>query len=107
MNGDRRLEPDLPHEAARRLPGIHFHLAARHRSIPVLGAHRSRLHADGPHAPATSEQRAQAVHRVEEVAAVPLHHRQQQVAAGVAAEACMLERRQPRQEHSPRFARVA
>ena len=51
--------------------------------------------------------RAQPVDRGQEVPAVLLHHRQQQVAAGVAAEARVLERRQPRQQHAPRLAFVA
>ena len=64
-------------------------------------------HADRPDAAAAAEQRAQPVDRIEEIAAVALHHRQQQVAAGVAAEPRVLERRQPRQQHAPRLARVA
>src|SRR5581483_12188956 len=62
--------------------------------------------ADRPHASAAAEQRAQAVDGVEEIAAVALHHRQQQVAAGVAAEPRVLERRQAREQHATRFARV-
>jgi len=54
------------------------------------------------------EQRPECVHRHEEVAAVLLHHRQQQVAARVPAETrVLLERRQPRQQHPPRLALVA
>jgi len=42
----------------------------------------------------------------EKVAAVLLHHRQQQIPAGVSAEPGVLERRQTRQEDAPRFAFV-
>ena len=107
MNRHRRLEPDPPDEAARRLSGVDFDFAARHRAVAVLRAHRRLLHADRPDAAAAAEQRAQAVDGVEKIAAVALHHRQQQVAAGVAAELGVLERRQPRQQHAARFARVA
>ena len=107
MNRHRRLEPDPPHELPGRLAGVDFDFAARRRSVAVLGADRRLLHADRPDAAAAAEQRAQAVDGVEEVAAVALHHRQQQVAAGVAAEPRVLERRQPRQQHAPRLARVA
>ena len=64
-------------------------------------------HADRPHAAAAAEQRAQPVDGVEEVAAVALHHRQQQVAAGVAAELGVLERRQAREQDAARLAGVA
>ena len=107
MNRHRRLEPDPAHEPARRLPRIHFHLAARRRAVAVFRAHRRLLHADRPHPAAAAEQRAQPVDGVEKIAAVALHHRQQQVAAGVAAELGVLERRQARQQHAPRFAGVA
>ena len=50
---------------------------------------------------------AEAVHRGQEVAAVLLHHRQQQVAAGVAAEPLVLQRRQPAEQDAPRLALVA
>ena len=92
---------------ARAWPGVDFHLAARDRAVGVLGAERRRLDADRPDPPGAAEQRAQAVDRGEKVAAVALHHRQQQVAAGVPAQPFVLERRQPRQQHAPRFALVA
>ena len=107
MNRDRRLEPDALDEPARRLTGIDLDLTARDRPVAVLGADRRLLHADRPHAAAASEQRAQAVDGVEEIAAVALHHREQQVAAGVTAQSGVLERRQPRQQHATRLARVA
>ena len=57
--------------------------------------------------PATPSSDAQPFDRGQEIAAVALHHREQQVAAGVTAEARMLERRQPREQHPARFALVA
>ena len=54
--------------------------------------------------PSTPEQRAQPVHGREEVAAVLLHHREQQVAARVPGQAVvMFQRRQARQQHPPCF----
>ena len=107
MNRHRRLEPDAADELSRGLTRVDFHFAARRRAVAVLSADRRRLHADRPDAPAAAEQRAQTVDGVEEIAAVALHHREQQVAAGMAAEARVLECRQPRQQHTPRLARVA
>ena len=107
VNRHRRLEPDAAHQAAGRLPRVHFHFAAGHRAVAVLGAHRRLFDRDRPHAAAAAQQRAQAVDGIEKVAAVPLHHRQQQVAAGVAAEPRVLEHRQPRQQHAARLARVS
>ena len=58
--------------------------------------------------PAAAEQRAQPVDGREEVAAgVLLHHRKQQVAAGVARQPAVLEHRQPRQQNRARLALVA
>ena len=50
---------------------------------------------------------AQAVDGGDEVAGVLLHHRQQQVAAGVPGEPAVLEHRQPREQDLPRLALVA
>ncbi len=49
---------------------------------------------------------AQAVDGGEEVAAVALHHRQQQVAAHVAGELVVLQRRQAREQDAPRLGFV-
>src|SRR5262249_12509977 len=107
MNGDRRLEPDPPHELSGRLPRVHFHFPACRLAVAVLGADRGALDRPRPPSPAAAEQRPQAVNRVEEIAAVALHHRQQQVAAGWGAEARVAGGRQPREQHAPRFPRVA
>src|SRR4029077_116165 len=68
VDGHGRLEPDAFDEAAGRLAGIDFDLAARHRPIVVLRADRRLLNADRPDTPAAAEQRTQAVDGVEEVA---------------------------------------
>ena len=57
--------------------------------------------------PLQPSSRAQAVDGGQEVAAVLLHHRQQQVAAGVPGQPRVLERRQPRQQDAPRLGFVA
>jgi hypothetical protein len=75
--------------------------------VAVLGAELRAFDRDRPHAAAAAEQRAQSVEGAQEVAAVALHHREQQVAAGMAAKARVFERGQPRQQHAPRFARVS
>ena len=107
MNRRRRLEPDARDVMAARVPLIDFDFAARDRAVGVFGAQRGLLDADRPDAAAAAEQRAQAVDGRQKVAAVALHHRQQQVAAGVAAQPRVLERRQARQQDAPRFAFVA
>src|SRR5262249_47916112 len=107
MNRYRRLEPDAPDELTGGLRRVHFDFAARRRTIAVFRADRRLLHADRPHPSAAAKERAKAVDGVEKVAAVALHHRQQQVAAGVSAEPRVLERRQTRQQHATGFASVA
>ncbi len=72
-----------------------------------IATDRRRLDADRPDPSTTAEQRTQAVHRVEKVAAVALHHREQQVASGVTAQACMFKRGQPGQQHASSFAGVS
>ena len=81
--------------------------AARQRAVAVFGADAGRFDADWPDPARAAEQPAQAFDRGEKVAAVLLHHRQQQVAAGVSAQARMLERREPRQQHAAGLAFVA
>ncbi len=103
MDRDRRLEPDPPDEPSRRLRGIDFDFAARRGSIAVFGAHRRLLDADRPDAAAAAEQGPQAIDSREKIAAIALHHRQEQIAAGVTAEPRVLERRQPRQQDPPRL----
>ena len=92
-----------------RLPRVHLGLAARSASRRrTRRTARPRSTLTGHTRPRHPRSAAQAVHAGEEVAAVLLHHRQQQVAAGVAGEpGVMLERRQARQEHAPRLAFVA
>ena len=108
MNRHLRLEPEAPHFVTARLAGIDLDLTARACAVGVLGADRRQFDGDRPHATLAPEQRAQAVHGREKVAAVALHHRQQQVAAGVAAEPiARVERRQARQQHVAGFALVA
>ena len=107
MNRRRRLEPDARHVMAARVSLVDFDFAARDLAVGVFGAERRLLDADRPHVAAAAEQGAQAVDGGEKVAAVALHHRQQQVAAGVAAEPRVLERRQPREQHAARLAFVA
>ena len=103
-----RLEPQTPHLLTGLLSGIHLHLATRLRPVAVLRADGRRLHAHGPYAAAASEQPTQAIHRRQEVAAVLLHHGEQQIAAGVSGQAIvLLERRQPREQHAARLAFVA
>ena len=85
------LERDLggewqaPHLVAARLSGVDSHLAPRLRAVAVFGAEGRRLHADRPHAAFAPEHSAQTVHGPQEVAAVLLHHREEQVGASVAA----------------------
>src|SRR3712207_6887552 len=55
-------------------------------SVAVLRAHRRRLHTHRPHASLAAKQRTKAVDSGKKVAAVLLHHRKQQVAAGVRSE---------------------
>jgi hypothetical protein len=86
------------------LHGIHFHFAAPLRPVFVLGADGCRLDAHRPDATLAPEERAQRVDRGQEVAAVLLHHRQQQIPAGVARQPLMmLERGQAREQHSSRL----
>ena len=106
MCGDR-LEPDAADLVAARVAAIDLDFAALHGAVGVFGAEHRLLDADRPDVAAAPEQRAQAADRGEKVAAVLLHHRQQQVAAGVAAEPRVLERRQARQQHAARLAFVA
>ena len=89
------------------LPGVDLRLAARRRAVLVGGAERGALGADRPDVPAAAEQPAQAVDGGQEIAAVLLHHREQEVAAGVSGEARVLERRQPREQHAARLGFVA
>src|SRR5262245_44435093 len=103
MNFHGRLEPDALDEPARRLRRVHFDLAAPDRSSAVLRADGGLLNSHRPDAAAASEQRTQAVDGVDEIAAVPLHHRQQQVSTGVSTEFRMFERRYTRQQHTPGF----
>ena len=107
MNGRLRLEPQAPHLVAARLSRVHFDFPARDRPVAILGADRRRLHADRPDLPFAAKQPAQSVHGREEVAAVLLHHRQQEVAAGVAPKPrVMFQGREPRQQHAARLALV-
>ena len=63
--------------------------------------------ADRPDAAFASEQRAERIDGDEKVAAVLLHHREQQVAAGVSRKLRVrAQHRQARQEHASRFAFV-
>ena len=102
------LEPEPTHLVTPRLPRIDFDLATRLRSVSVFGAHGCRLHADGPDASLAAEQRAEAVHRGQEIPAVLLHHRQKQVASGVTGEpVVVLDRRQSRQQDASRLPLVA
>ena len=55
------------------------------------------------HASAASEHARRPVDGVEEVAAVSLHHRQQQVASGVSTEPRMFERGQTGEQHATRL----
>jgi len=89
------------------LRGIHFHFTTRNRAVGILGADRGAGDGDGPDAALAPEQRPECVHRHEEVAAVLLHHREQQVAAGVPGELRVArEHRQAREEHAARFGFV-
>ena len=106
MNLHRRLEPDPLHELAAALPEIHFHFAARLHAGAVFRAHARRLDAHGPDVSHAAEQRSQPVDRRQEVAAVALHHRQQEVAAGVTRQA-RIDRRHARQQDAPRLSLVA
>ena len=111
MNLRRRLEPDALDELARgsglRSTSTSPRVTA---AVAIFGAHAGALHAHRPHAAVAAEQRAQPVDRRQEVAAVALHHREQQVAAGVAAEAVRVDRsaraRAARGALRPRCARA-
>ena len=103
---DLRLQPQPRDRVAGALPRVDLDLAAGARAVAILGADARLLDADRPDPPGAAEQRAQPVDRGQEVAAVPLHHRQQQVAAGVPAQPRVLEHRQPRQQHPPRLLLV-
>ncbi len=95
MNGHLRLEPDPSDLVPACLPRVDFDFTASKCPVRVLGADRRALDADGEYAPAASEKAAQSIHGSEEVAAVGLHHREQQIAAGVTGEPIvLLERRQ-------------
>jgi len=95
MNRRRWLEPDAGDVMAARVSLVDFDFAARDLAVGVFGAERRMLDADWPHVAAAAQQGAQPVHGGQEVAAVLLHHREQEVAPGVPAEARMvLERRQ-------------
>ena len=84
VDGHGRLEPQAPDRSAAGLAGVHADFAAGVRSVVMLGAQCRALDGDRPHVAAAAEQRAQAVDGGEEVAAgVLLHHREQQIAAGV------------------------
>src|SRR5262249_58763359 len=107
MKGDWGVQKEAFDDPTRRLPGIDSHFTARSRAVTVLGADGGLLDADRPDAAAAAEKRTEAVDGVEEVSAVPLHHRQQEIAASVATKPRVLERRQPREQHSPRLARIA
>src|SRR5262249_36073183 len=104
VDGDGRLQPDPANETARRLPRIDFDFAACDRAVTVLSAHGCLMHGHRPYTAATPEQGAQAVDRVQKVAAVALHHAAQQVAAGMAAETSVRGRRQPGQQYPSRLA---
>jgi hypothetical protein len=81
--------------AALLQPRVDFDLAARLGPIGELGAHRCRLDAYGPYAALASQQAAEAIDGSQKVAAVLLHHREQQVSTVCPAEPrVMLERRQ-------------
>ena len=95
VNGHLRLEPDPPDLVASRLAGIDFDFAASARAVGILGTDRRALDTDGKDSPAAAEQPAESVHGGEEITAVGLHHREQQVATGVPGEPIvLLERRQ-------------
>src|SRR5580765_184658 len=78
-----------------------------HGAVGVLGTEDRLLHADRPHVAAATEERPEATDRGKKVAAVLLHHRQEQIAAGMAAETRVLKRRQARQQHAARLTLVA
>ena len=107
MDIDPGLEPEPRDHVARRLSGIDFDFTARRAAVAVLRAETGGLDADRPDVAGDAEQRAQPFDGGKKIAAVSLHHRQEQVAAGVAREARMLERRQTRQEHAACFPLVA
>ena len=103
----RRLEPQPGDRVAAALPRVHLDLAPGGRPVAIFRADARLFGADRPDPPGAAEQRAQPVDGGEEVAAVLLHHRQQEIAAGVAAQPLVLEHRQPRQQHAPGLALVA
>ena len=106
VEGPEKLEAVLDGVAAVE-SRVDLDLAARRRPVRVARAQAGLLDADGPHAPPAAEQRAQPFHAGEEAAAVLLHHRQQEVAAGVPGQARVFQRRQPRQQQPARLALVA
>ena len=107
MNRRRRVEPHARDAIAAQLPRVDLDLALRDVAVGVLGANRRRVHAHRPHAAFAPQQRAQRVDGDEEVAAVLLHHRQQQVAAGVPRQLRVTaQHRQARQQHAPRLVLV-
>ena len=107
MDVDPGLEPEPGDHVAGRLAGIDFDFTTRRAAVAVLRADAGGLDADRPDVAGNAEQRSEPLDSGKEIAAVSLHHRQQQVAAGVAAKTRVFERRQPRQEYPPRFPLVA
>src|SRR6187431_2596802 len=103
MDVDPGLEPEPGDHVAGRLAGIDFDFTTRRAAVAVLRADAGGLDADRPDVAGNAEQRLEPLDGGKEIAAVALHHRQQQVAAGVAAKARVFERRQARQEYPPRF----
>src|SRR4029453_10897541 len=99
VDPDGRLEPDTLDETARRLSGIDFDFPTSHRAVTVFGADGPLPDADGPPPSPAAEQGTKAIHGVEEVPAIPPHHREKQVPAGVAPKASVFERRQTSQQH--------
>ena len=102
-----RIEPHAPDLPAVALPRVDLDLPCRAGAVGELRANRRVLDAGRPDAAAAAEQRPQTVDGREEVAAVLLHHRQQEVSAGVARQPRVLERREPRQQDAARLGLVA
>ncbi len=107
MHPDLGFQPDASDSAAVRLLRINGHLTDRRGRVVVLSAHAGVLDADRPHAPLAVEQRAERVDGRKEIAAELLHHREQEVATGVAAQASVLETRQTRQQNATGLVLVA
>ena len=89
------------------LLAIDLDLATRARPIGVFRADGGVLDTHRPDAPIAVEERSQAVDGRQEVAAVLLHHRQQQVAAGVTTEPGIVECRQTGQEQAASLGLVS